>query len=528
MYFCFKGKYMKKLILLSVFSILLFVSSCDWLTGPTDSKPSSSELRNSYEVILEVNAIKQSKMYDVLKAFSNDYKNGFLAKDLTYNQIDAVYENLFYTMQYKSEYDKAVKSIEKMDENSFFKGTFNGKDAEQLQGIGSAIKGFYDWCAGTGKNSRNRILTVASNLSDDDRKKLYDGLRPEWKEKTKNEQDFWSKLEKGEMDNSAPQMFNDFVHTDNTDFPLVSQEKGLSIQKIVVKEGAEGIAAGAEVLVEATKIVTPLGKGMDLVDKVKDYADRGEKIFTNPKEALKDEIKKKIADKIGGLIDVDGAIDASEIGEAAGEGLKAILDAGLGSDDPSDWVKSVIDWGLGKVVDSDTKGKPADIVVAEKVTAKTNTKVVIAVGDKKVGENTEIEIGLPEGIWKIKVLDIDGIIDEVITDIKKKIETLILTSTDKDGQHQKGAYSLSVWISPANPDAYQSVTVYAKIYPEAAGKEIYFSVVGTDDYTKESTASTDASGQVSFYVPGGAGGVSDFITVKIVETGLMRTLSYVF
>ena len=519
---------MKKFFITSLFAVLIIMSSCDWFTGPADSKPSSSELRNSYEVILEVNAIKQSNMYDVMKAFSNDYNSSFLSKDLTYKQIDAIYASLFETMKYKSDFDKALNTIEKSEANSFFKKTISGKDEAQLQGIGSAMKGFFDWCAGTGKKSRTRILTVASNMSDQDRTTLYNGLRDEWKGKTKNEADFWKQLESGNFDNSAPQMFNDFVHNSNSDFGLVSTEKGLTIQKIVVKEGAEGITAGANVLVEATKIITPLGQGMDLVDKAKEYADRGEKIFTDPKGALKDEIKSAIAKKIGGLIDVDGIIDAAGISEAAGKAIKAFLDAGLGSDEPDKWVKSFIDWGIGKIVDTDSKGKPADIVVAESMGTQQVPQVVIGVGEKKVGDNTEIQVGLPEGIWKIKVIDFDGIIDEVVTEIKKQVETLVLTSTDKDGEHQKGAYSLSVWISPANPAAFQSVTVYARIFPAVAGKEIYFSVSGTDNYSKEETETTDSEGQVSFYVPGGAENVSDFITVKIVETGLTRTLSYVF
>ncbi len=521
---------MKKILLFTLLISLLFISSCDWFDSPTDSsKPNATELRNAYEVVLEVNAVKQSKIYDVVKAFSNDYNSKFLEKDLTYKQIDAVYENLFYTVKYKGDIDKALNTIEKSDESMFFKDKLPNKyNSEQLQGIGSAMKGFFDWCAGTGKNSRTRILTVSSNLSAEDRTKLYDGLRPNWKEKVNSQQDFWNKLEKGELDNSAPQMFNDFAHTDNTDFPLVALDKGLSIQKIVVKEGAEGITAGASVIVETVKIITPLGKGMDLVDKAKDYAERGEKIFTDPKGALKDEIKTAISKKIGGFIDIDGLTNAAGISEAVSTALKAILDAGLGSDEPDKWIQSAINWGLGKIVDTDQKGKSADIVVAENMGSNTVPHIVISVGETKVGDNSEIKIGLPEGTWKIKVIDIEGIWDEVITEIQSKIETLILTSTDKDGQHQKGAYSLSVWISPANPDALQSVTVYAKIYPATAGKEIYFSISGTDAYHNEIKSKTDAAGQTTFHVPGGAEGVVDNLIIRIEETGLTRTLSYVF
>ncbi len=526
-----KGLAMKNVFYFSTIVAMLIIASCDWFDSPTDSsKPSASEVRNAYEVLLEVNAVKQSKIYNVVKAFSNDYNSKFLEKDLTYKQIDEVYENLFYVTKFKGDVDKAIKSIEKSEESSYFKDNLPNKyNSEQLQGIGSAMKGFYDWCSGTGKKSRTRILTVASNLTESDRTALYNSLRDNWKDKAKSESDFWDKLEKGEFDNSAPQIFNDFVHNSDSDFGLVSQEKGLTIGKIVVKEGAEGITAGASVVVEAVKVVTPLGTGMDLVEKGKEYVERGEKIFTDPKGALKDEIKEAIAKKIGGLVDVDGIIDAAGISDAAGKALKAILDAGLGSDEPDKWVKSFIDWGIGKIVDTDNKGKAADIVVAENMGNSNVPQIVISVGgEAKVGENTEIPIGLPEGTWKVKVIDLEGIWDEVVTEITKQVETLILTSTEKDGQHNKGAYSLSVWISPGNPDPYQSVTVYAKIYPPVSGKEIYFSITGTDGYSNEVTSLTDATGLVSFHVPGGAGGVVDAFSIKIVETGLTRSLSYVF
>lgn len=518
---------MKKLLQFTIISTLLILTSCEWINGPDDNNPAKTELRSAYEVILEVNAIKQARLYDVLKAFSNDYNSEFLQNDLTYEEIDAVFENLTYVLQYEDEIDNAVNTINKA-ESSTLLGKQKSKYHDEFLGVGSALKDFFTWASGSGERSRKRILKVASNMPEGERSKLYNNLRKNWKDKSDNEQDFWNKLEKGDYDTQAPQMFNDFYHDAETDFPFIAQDKDLKIQKIVVKEGAEGISKGAKVIVEVTKAATPLGKGIELVEKVDEYKEKGEKLFKNPGEFVKDEIKGKIADKIGSYIDVDGMIDGADIGEEAGEALKTILDAGLGSDNPSDWVKSTIDWGLAKIVDSDENGKQIDMVVAENEDKDKQTQFVLGVGDKKVGVNTEIDIGLPEGIWNIKAIDPDGIIDEVISEIVSGLETLVLVSTDEDGEHQKGKYSLSVWISPANPDSYQSVTVYSKIYPEKSGVSITFSVTGTDGYSNTETGTTDSEGKCSFYVPGGAEGVVDDIIIKIDDTGLTRTLTYTF
>jgi hypothetical protein len=518
---------MKKYFYLLMISLILISTSCDWILGPEDDDVTKTELRNAYDVLIEANAVKQSGMYDVIKAFTNDYNNSFLEKDLTYEQIDAVFVALYKPLQYEEDVLAAIDVIENESGSIFFQQKLNKSNS--YLGIGSAMKDFFTWASGSGKRSRNRILTVASNMPESERKKLYDNLRPEWKKDIDSEKDFWEKMENGDLDNKAPQMYNDFYHDAESDFPYIAQDKDLTIQKIVVKEGAEGISKGAAVVIETTKLVSPgLGEGMDMAEKGLEYVEKAEKAYKNPKEFIKDEIKGKIAEKIGGFVDVDGAIEATGLGDDAGTALKTLLDAALGSDDPADWVKETMDWGIAKIVDSDKDGKKADIAIAENQDKDAQTQIIIGVGSEEVEGNSEITMGLPSGIWNIKVADIEGYIDEVVTEIQEKIETLVLTSTDSEGDHQKGEYSLSVWISPANPGPNQSVTAYAKIYPPTAGVEIHFTVSGTDGYSNEITNTTDSEGNVSFYIPGGAEDVQDHLTFTIVETGLTRSLSYTF
>ncbi len=518
---------MKKFLYLLLVSVVFISTSCDWILGPEDEDISKTELRNAYDVLIEANAVKQSGMLDVVKAFTNDYNNAFLEKELTYEQIDAAFEGLYKPLEYEEEVLAAIDIIEKESGKIFFQQKLNKSNS--YLGIGSAMKDFFTWASGSGKRSRNRILTVASNMPENERKKLYDNLRPEWKKDIDSEKEFWEKMENGDLDSKAPQMYNDFYHDGDSDFPYIAQDKDLTIQKIVVKEGAEGVSKGAAVVIETTKLVSPgLGEGMDMAEKGLEYVEKAEKAYKNPKEFIKDEVKGKIAEKLGEFVDIDGAVDASGLGDEAGTALKTLLDASLGSDDPSDWIKETIDWGIAKVVDSDKDGKKADIAIAENQDKDAQTQIIIGVGAEEAEGNSEITMGLPSGIWNIKVADIEGYIDEVVTEIKDKIETLVLTSTNSDGEHQKGKYSLSVWISPANPGPYQDVTAFAKIYPEKADVEVYFSVSGTDGYSNEETSYTGSDGSVNFIIPGGAEGVQDHITITIVETGLTRSLSYTF
>ena len=136
--------------------------------------------------------------------------------------------------------------------------------------------------------------------------------------------------------------------------------------------------------------------------------------------------------------------------------------------------------------------------------------------------------GLPEGDWQVTAVNPKGNTDSVETQITKGSSTLVVTNTDPEAGHVGDQFSLSVWISPSNPGAYVGVTVYAKISPAKADEAIYFSISGTDGYSKSGTYRTGSDGIATFYVPGGAKGVVDTITVRVESTGLTRTFVYSF
>ncbi len=81
--------------------------------------------------------------------------------------------------------------------------------------------------------------------------------------------------------------------------------------------------------------------------------------------------------------------------------------------------------------------------------------------------------------------------------------------------------------SPASPAPYQGVTVTGTIIPKVASCSISFSIIGTDGYSKSASYSTDANGQATFYIPGGAAGVFDKVTITS-SNGKTYIVSYTF
>jgi hypothetical protein len=84
--------------------------------------------------------------------------------------------------------------------------------------------------------------------------------------------------------------------------------------------------------------------------------------------------------------------------------------------------------------------------------------------------------------------------------------------------------TVTVSVTPPDPGPGESYVPSATISPAAAGVEVSLSVRGTDGFTRDETATTDAGGAVTFAsIPGGQGEVIDSITV--VAGGAGNSLS---
>ena len=281
---------MKRFKLSAVFLVILTLTltvfwGCSKDDGPTSSSDDGgdntggtaviNDTREAYDTLLDFATAKQIMLIDYLAIMTNDYTSGFMEKDLTYEQIDKLFESIYSLAEYTDDVETALAIIE---------SDAVGKPAQamRVEGLGKALRDFISWMPGSAAHSRNRILQVASNMSAGQRTILYDNLRPHWKLKVKNEGDYWKKLQDGDLDFQAPQMFNHFFEFDQdlSNFGTKSIEKGLRIIQIAHREGAEGVTLGAKVMLEAVKTIAPATKlGMDLVEKTEEYREKANKVW---------------------------------------------------------------------------------------------------------------------------------------------------------------------------------------------------------------------------------------------------------
>lgn len=76
-------------------------------------------------------------------------------------------------------------------------------------------------------------------------------------------------------------------------------------------------------------------------------------------------------------------------------------------------------------------------------------------------------------------------------------------------------YVIRITPSPADPGPGQNVTVLVSVLNSKTGTAVKASVSGTDGYKANHTLSTNAQGQASFVIPGGAQGVTDHVTITV-------------
>ncbi|RKY54852.1 MAG: hypothetical protein DRP93_04570, partial [Candidatus Neomarinimicrobiota bacterium] len=389
-----------------IFSLALFIS-CDIFRNVD---PEQRAQRDAYYTIVEAHALKQLWIYKFLGTFSDNYTRGQLfVYEPTMNELDDLWDEFNVLMSYTDAVETAIDTLEALENDPLAK-SFNKSLVSS--GVVSSLFDFFRGGKAVSENSRKRILMITSNMPQSEKTELFnDMLRSKWRREFSNENEFWTKLQNGELDNKASQIYNDFYSgsftSDNNTFGTLALDKNLTPGKIFVKEGAKLVEKGAAVIVETAKAATPLGKGIDVVEAGKKWWEKGEKLVDEPMDLVKDEIKERIAGKIAGMVDIDGALDAVGIGEGAGTAVKALMDASIGTSDTQELIGKGIDWGMAKISSPDKSIDP-EIIVAEKQNDDNSLpNIILGVGNY-VNRLGETFLTLPEGDWKIMVQDAWG------------------------------------------------------------------------------------------------------------------------
>lgn len=168
------------------------------------------------------------------------------------------------------------------------------------RGILIAVARFFDWINRVGERNRKRIITITSNISANDCSKLYNSLTDSYKNCSNGEADFWQKLQEGELDAFASQIFKHFYNNIDTEFSVQAQAKGLTPQQIVAIEGEKLIETGGSVVIYKDSMVIESGtlsvknnassSSIVLAEKKSESNTNYPSIYITTKEALSDSL----------------------------------------------------------------------------------------------------------------------------------------------------------------------------------------------------------------------------------------------
>ncbi len=374
--------------------------SCDRF--PSD--PDLGDPRDALYVLVEAHALKQLWIYHYFETFSNGYEEGQLfVYDPTPAELEALYQELHNLLRLS---DDVMIAAQTLTDSLGLTPT----PLSKTSGIFGSLFSFFSEGAEMGERSRQRILTVVSNMTADEKAALFQNqLRDVWRNEFTDENDFWAKLQNGDLDDRTSSIFNDFY--DNSDlsnrFVSLANDDNLTPGKIFVKEGASLTEKGMDVVIEATKLATPLGKGMDMVDEGKKWWEKAEKAVDKPLDLLGDEVKERVAGKLAGMVDIDGAVNAVGLGEKTATAVKILSEISFGTDDTQELYENAIDWGIAKITSPDKSITP-DVVVAENKSGGSSFPDLIFGVGNYVNNAGEMLMALPAGNWDINAMDKKG------------------------------------------------------------------------------------------------------------------------
>jgi hypothetical protein len=163
------------------------------------------------------------------------------------------------------------------------------------------LLGFFGYAGGAGSRARNRILTIAEQLSPEDQQEAFDAVRKGFVGDAANFDDLAAKLQNGELDTQAAQIESDMRNA--TGFGATATVAGFSVGQVVHQEGGELVAKGADLEAEVIKhtlgqVFPDISQGFDLADKANAWAEYVRDVYKNPLAVAEGEARDAIQGKI--------------------------------------------------------------------------------------------------------------------------------------------------------------------------------------------------------------------------------------
>lgn len=375
-------------------------------TSDTGYEGFQSDVELYYEFVYR----KESLLLNYLNYITDGFTKELFKGEITYEDYDKFFHELAMLNADSPKYKAAIQRLES-----------SGVLQSPTRTRGLFGTGMFSWMGGSKKRARKRVLTVVSNLTPEERTTLYKDLRPEWKRQSSSEADFWRQLENGSYDNMAAQMHNDFYHNGNTNYEELSHDKGLSIQKIFKAEGAVGVKAGVEDMIDTSAKFIPgidtganLAKMTDNVDKI----NNGKDIYEKATNAL--ELLETIEDMTGGdsglLDEILDELNPVPTKYDVAQSLATKMDHYLKSDiKPGDKEET---FGKVTVIDKNRE-KPTQYVIVQKkegTSTDNNSPSIYITGREYMQKG--IDLLVKAGNWLVTAIGENGRRETVEVEVK--------------------------------------------------------------------------------------------------------------
>jgi hypothetical protein len=389
----------------SVIILLILVSlniSCD-LFGPSD--PVAKTKTDAWATIINAHAAKQHFYNEYFRINSNNYKRGKLfVYEPNEAEINYLWEMFYSVLNLADDVDAAVDTL-------VYMATEDGMPLAKTNvssSVFGALADFFGMGKGVFVKNRKRILLIASNMSKFDRDQLYNELViVKWKKEIGTADEFWAKLQNGDLDDKASTLYKLFYDYSNSllnPFTYYAHQSKLTPGMTMAKDGMELCNKGINVVIETAGVVVPgLSKAKDLYDDSKDLLEKSKKMVDKPLDAIYDEVKSRAIGKVSGMVDVDNYFDP----DGAAKYVKILAEVSVGTDDPDELIEKGIDYGIAKLTSSDKSIKPDYAIAKNQQPTGGIPAFLIAVGN--MGKNAnEFIMNLPGGNWDITAKDRNG------------------------------------------------------------------------------------------------------------------------
>jgi hypothetical protein len=278
-------------VIFTLIVTLVMSTGCGLLsTEKSSSDGKAGAEKQAIDMLAQFSIVNELATLKTLEIFSEDFTQPLFSEQVSISNED--YNTLYSLMAELGAYEEGITaaiSVLVPQELTYrhevvVAGLLPPSPEILLQaaspGVMSSFLEFFGFLDGTGKRSRERIVKLTQNASEEQQRQIYAELRLAWQQRAKDPNEWFQKLQSGEFDSQASQIHNDFYNNPDLGFYQdAAQDQGEGTAAVVYKEGGEMVEKGSKFYADvATTVVGKALPGFDKgVEKVVDLNDKVEK-----------------------------------------------------------------------------------------------------------------------------------------------------------------------------------------------------------------------------------------------------------